>query len=211
MLDAGSEKQQRLEQETNKTRNLRAVSARLVETAFSLCMRSLFIILFFFLISSCGNTDKEIEDLKPYEGPIQEAENMVLYQSESATTKIKLITPLLREFASGDREFPDGIYIEFYNEEGIMTTTLKANEAIYFKKEDHWRGRGDVVIKNIENQQQLNTEELFWKPTEERMFTEKFVKISLPDQVLYGNGLEAKQDFSEYTIKKPEGEFYLDE
>ncbi|MEQ8575825.1 MAG: LPS export ABC transporter periplasmic protein LptC, partial [Fulvivirga sp.] len=67
------------------------------------------------------------------------------------------------------------------------------------------------VIKNIENQQELDTEELFWKPSEERMFTEKFVTIKLPDQVLYGKGLEAKQDFSEYTILQPEGEFYIDE
>ncbi|MEQ8926971.1 MAG: LPS export ABC transporter periplasmic protein LptC [Fulvivirga sp.] len=168
------------------------------------------IILFIFLIG-CGNTDKELETVKPYEGPTEEMADMVLYRSESATTKVKLVTPLLQQYASGDREFPKGVYMEFYDEEGKLKTTLKANEAKYFKEEDHWRGRGDVVIKNVETKEQLNTEELFWKPSEERMYTEKFVKITLPDQVLYGTGLDAKQDLSEYTIKQPEGEFYLDE
>ena len=174
-------------------------------------MRFILTIFFCTLLYSCGNTDKELEELKPYDGPSQEMSDMVLYRSESATVRIIMITPLLQEFENGDREFPEGVYIEFYNEEGIMTSTLTANEAKYFKEEDHWRGRGDVVIKNIENGQQLNTEELFWKPAEERMFNDKFVKITLPDQVLYGKGLEAKQDFSEYTIKQPEGEFYVDE
>lgn len=177
----------------------------------SFYMRKVFTIPILLIVLACGNTDKELENIKPYDGPVNTAENMVLYRSESATLRVKLITDKFEEFANGDREFPKGIYMEFYNEEGVMTTTLKANEAKYFKEEDHWRGRGDVVIKNVENGQQLNTEELFWKPSKERMFTKKFVKITLPDQVLYGKGLEAKQDFSEYTIKQPEGEFYVDE
>lgn len=174
-------------------------------------MRLIYTIFLFLVLAACSNSEKDIEEFKPYEGPINEAEDMILYRSESATLRVKLITPHFQEFANGDKEFPEGLYMEFFDEEGVMTTTLKANKAKYFSEEDHWRGRGDVVIKNIENEQQLNTEELFWKPTEERMYTDKFVKISLPDQVLYGNGLEAKQDFSEYTIKQPEGEFYVDE
>ncbi|QSE98740.1 LPS export ABC transporter periplasmic protein LptC [Fulvivirga lutea] len=168
-------------------------------------------IVFIAFLFSCGNTDKELETVKPYEGPTEEMADMVLYRSESATKRVKLVTPLLQQFANGNQEFPKGVYLEFYNEEGQLKTTLKANEAKYFKEEDHWRGRGDVVIKNVETKEQLNTEELFWKPSEERMYTEKFVKITLPDQVLYGTGLDAKQDLSEYTIKQPEGEFYLDE
>jgi LPS export ABC transporter protein LptC len=174
-------------------------------------MRKLLYISLILTLSACGNTDKEIDDLKPYEGPIQSAENMVLYRSELAIIRSKLVTPKYLDFANGNKEFPEGVYIEFYDESGKMTTTLKANEAKYFKEEDHWKGIGDVEIKNIDTKEQLNTEELFWKPSEERMFTEKFVTIRLPDQVLYGKGLEAKQDFSEYTIKQPEGEFYVDE
>lgn len=174
-------------------------------------MRSIYNILIIALFASCSNTEQEIGDVKPYEGPINEAEDMVLFRSETATLRVKLITPHFQEFANGNKKFPKGLYMEFYDEDGMMTSTLKADEAQYFSEEDHWRGRGDVVIRNIENEQQLNTEELYWKPSEERMYTDKFVKISLPDQVLYGKGLEAKQDFSEYTIKQPEGEFYVDE
>lgn len=160
---------------------------------------------------ACGNSDQEIKEIQPYDGPIREARDMTLFHSESAQVKVKLITARLLEYESGDKEFPDGIYIEFYDEEGTMTSTLEANEAYYFKEEDHWRGRGDVKVKSIENGQKLNTEELFWKPKEEKIFTEKFVKIELPDQILNGYGLDAKQDFSFYHIKDPTGVIYLNE
>lgn len=163
------------------------------------------------IIISCGNPDQGIEEIPSYDGAIQQAEDMVLYHSENAKVKNKLVTSKFLEFANGDREFPEGLYFEFYDEEGNITSTLKANEAYYFKEEDQWRGRGDVEVKNIEQNQKLESEELFWKPKDEQIFTEKFVTITLPDKILYGQGLTAKQDFSTYHIKKPQGTFDIEE
>lgn len=124
---------------------------------------------------------------------------------------MKVIAAMVYEFENGDREFPKGLYIEFYNEFGKLESTLRANEAKFFKKENQWRGRGKVEVKNIEKNEQLNTEELFWKPAEEKIFTEKFVTIRQQGDVIYGEGLEAKQDMSDYIIKKPVGEFEVEE
>ena len=92
-----------------------------------------------------------------------------------------------------------------------MTSTLRANTAFYFKTEEKWRGRGKVEVKNIAKNEQLNTEELFWKQDTKRIFTEKFVTIKQQTEVIYGTGLEAAQDLSDYTILKPEGEFEVKE
>jgi LPS export ABC transporter protein LptC len=86
---------------------------------------------------------------------------------------------------------------------------LRANNAYFFKKEEQWRGRDNVEVKNIAKNEQLNTEELFWKPNAKTIFTEKFVTIKQQGDVIYGEGLEAKQDLSDYLIKKPVGEFEL--
>jgi LPS export ABC transporter protein LptC len=117
----------------------------------------------------------------------------------------------MNQFQNDDREFPKGIYLEFYDPDGHLESTLRANEAFYFKKENQWRGRGKVEVKNIEKNEQLNTEELFWKPDKEKIFTEKFVTIRQQSDVIYGQGLEAKQDMSDYVIKKPEGEFAVED
>ena len=144
-----------------------------------------------------------------YDGPIREASDVELFYSENFIVKVKLNAKKVLEYQNGDREFPEGIYLEFFNEFGKLTSTLRANEARYFKADDQWRARGKVEVINIEKNEQLSTEELFWKPSKEEIFTESFVSIRMQNEVLYGEGLRAKQDMSDYTILRPQGEFVL--
>lgn len=152
-------------------------------------------------------TPKENSQPLEYVGPLKEAEKVEMYYTEKDRIKTKMIAQKFFEYENGDREFPEGIYLEFFNEDGVITSTLRANSAFYFKEENKWRGQGDVEIVNIEKKEQLNTEELFWKQDTKRIFTEKFVTIKLETEVIYGTGLEAAQDLSDYTIKNPQGEF----
>lgn len=161
------------------------------------------------LLAACNQAD--FKEPLIYDGPLQTLEDVELYYTEENVVKVKMIAAKVHEYENGDREFPEGIYLEFYDESGKMESTLRANEAYFFKKENQWRGRGKVEVKNLEKNEQLNTEELFWKPTEEKIFTEKFVTIRQQNDVIYGQGLEAKQDMSDYVIKKPEGEFAVED
>ncbi|MTI22159.1 LPS export ABC transporter periplasmic protein LptC [Fulvivirga sp. RKSG066] len=174
-------------------------------------IKHLIFLLAIFAIGACTSTEQDIEKIKAYEGPVQEAENVELYYSEDAKVTTKLKAQSWLQYENGDQEFPKGIYMEFFDEQGNITSTLKANDAYYFEEEKKYRGRGDVVIKNLEQNQQLNTEELFWTPENEKMYTDKYVRIQLDKEVFYGRGLEAKQDFSWYVLKEVEGEFTLDD
>ncbi len=153
------------------------------------------------------------ENSKPvvYEGPLREAENITIFSTEKNVMKVLLKAKKINELQNGDREFPEGIYIEFYDAFGKITSTLRANSAYHFKSEDKWRGLGDVEVINIEKQQQLNTEELFWKQSTKKIFTDKFVTIKLENEILYGTGLDADQDLSHYTLKNIEGEFEVED
>lgn len=161
------------------------------------------------LTISCTTSD--YKEPVEYKGPLKEAENVELFYSEDNTVKVKMQAELLYEFENGDREFPKGVYMEFYNEFGTLSSTLRANHAFYFKQEEQWRGRGKVEVKNLEKNNQLNSEELFWKPKTKMIFTDKFVTIRQQGDVIYGEGLEASQDMSDYMIKKPAGEFEVKE
>lgn len=152
-----------------------------------------------FLFTSCDPA--EVSQPVEYTGPLSEAENVELYYSEIDRVKIKMTADVVYEFKNGDREFPKGIYIEFYDEAGKLESTLRANHAYFFKAENQWRGQGKVEVKNLANDEQLTTEELFWKPAEERIFTDKFVTIKEAGDVVAGTGLEAKQDLSSYELK----------
>jgi LPS export ABC transporter protein LptC len=161
------------------------------------------------VLTSCNSSD--LKEPLIYDGPLRIGEEVEMYYTENNRVKTKMIAAKVFEYESGDREFPEGLYLEFYDENGVLESTLRANEAYYFKKEHQWRARGKVEVKNIEKDEQLNTEELFWKPAEEQIFTDKFVTIRQQTDVIYGQGLEARQDMSDYVIKKPEGEFSIEE
>src|SRR4051812_36499649 len=119
------------------------------------------------LMVACNSTENK--EPVEYTGPLSEAENVELYMSEINRVKVKMTADVAYEFQNGDREFPKGVFIEMFDENGKVTSTLRANHAYYFKSEDHWRGRGDVELKDLVRQQQLNTEELFWKPKDQKI------------------------------------------
>jgi LPS export ABC transporter protein LptC len=170
---------------------------------------SCIIICMLVAFSSCEKSDVKVP--AEYTGPLREVENVELFHSENQIVKVKMVAPMLYEFQNGDQEFPKGLYVEFFDETGKLESTLRANHAYYFKADKQWRGRGKVEVKNIAKNEQLNTEELFWKPDEKKIHTDKFVTIRQEEDVLYGQGLEARQDMSDYTILKPEGEFAVKE
>lgn len=160
-------------------------------------------------LAGCGSND--LKEPQEYTGPLSEVENVEMYYSEKDQVKMKLTAPAVWEFKNEDREFPKGLYIEFYNEFGELSSTLKANHAYFFKAENQWRGRDNVEVRNLLKQEQLNTEELFWKPSEDKIFTDKFVTLREQNNVIYGQGLEANDDLSNYKMKHISGEMEVDE
>jgi LPS export ABC transporter protein LptC len=161
------------------------------------------------LCFSCETEEKK--NVLIYEGPLREMENVDMLYTERDQLKIRMQAKKIFEFQNGNREFPQGIYIEFYDEFGNLSSTLRANKAYFFKDEQKWRGQGKVEVKNMAKEQQLNTEELFWKPDTRKIFTDKFVTIRDKKDVIYGTGLDADQNLTNYTITKPEGEFDVNE
>jgi LPS export ABC transporter protein LptC len=162
--------------------------------------------ILFVAVSVIACDQPEAKEPLEYKGPLREVENMEMFYTENDHVKVKMQAALVYEFLSGDREFPKGVYLEFYTEEGALESTLKANNAYFFKEQNLWRGRGKVEVKNIAKKEQLNTEELFWKQTDQKIYTEQFVTIKMQDDVIYGTGLDAKQDLSDYVITHPYGD-----
>ena len=146
-----------------------------------------------------------------YEGPVREMEDIEIFHTENEKIKLKMKAPVFHEFLNGDQEFPEGIDLEFYDEHGNPSTTLHANEAFYSNEKAEWRGRGNVEVKNIEKNEQLNTEELYWKPDEKKIYTDKFVTIRQQNDVIYGQGLDAAEDLSDYRIHKVSGTLEIKE
>lgn len=181
-----------------------------VERKFPVSLAMVCMLLITIVMGACDETSDQLEKKQVYDGAVRSAEKVEMYYSEDASKKIKLIADKLLEFKEGNREFPDGIFLEFYDEDAKLSSTLKANYAYYKKEENLWHATGDVIVKSFEKNQQLNSEELFWKPDDEQIYTNKFVTIRIGNDIIYGTGLESNQTFTEYEIKNPKGEFEVE-
>ncbi len=160
---------------------------------------------------SCSGELQDPDKEKKYTGPLIENKEVTTLYSDSAKLLIKLKAPVQQEFENGDGVFPKGLYVEFYEKPGQMTSTLKANYAKQDRNKDLYLAKGNVVVNNIQKQEKLETEELFWNKNKEEIYTDKFVKITTAEEVITGKGLRANQDFSRYSITKVTGTFSLKE
>ena len=68
----------------------------------------------------------------------------------------------------------------------------------------------DSVVWESLNKEILETTELIWDEKEERVFTNKFVVIRRPGEIITGYGFESNQDFTYSKIKSVTGQFASD-
>ncbi|GAB3328436.1 hypothetical protein GCM10027429_03440 [Marivirga atlantica] len=174
-------------------------------------MRKILFASFFITLSwACSEEEKKAKEFPEYEGPTMEVDSSTILYSDSAVVRVKIMAPKQLEFENGDKEFPNTIFIEFFEPSGELSSTLEADKAFYTKETDLYKATGDVEVIGYLEPQKLNTEELFWSPKKEEIYTETFVRIETDDQISTGTGLTAKQDFSSYRILEPKGTIYLE-
>lgn len=170
-----------------------------------LAIERLFLPLIFgFVILTFSSCEEEVDSslLEPYLGPVSEAIDVQLYHSDSALVRTHLVAKRQIEFGNGDQEFPEGIDITFFDEDGEITTTMRADRGYYTNKDNIYRGEGDVRVHNLEKEQKLSSEELFWDPNAKKIYTEKFVTIQERETLFNGTGMEADESFNEYKLFK---------
>lgn len=165
-------------------------------------------ILLFAMVIGCKNDPKEINALVT-KGAQQEdkAEDVTILYSDNGHVKMKLYA---KEFVKNDvakppyTEMRRGLKVEFFDDSMKVESTLNARYARYYEKQNNILIRDSIVVVNKKGEK-LNTEELVWNQSAKKLFTEKFVKITTPTQVMYGDGLEANEDFTWYRILNPKG------
>ena len=170
-----------------------------------------FLVLILWGIVFACDQRKEILDAPHYEGPLSSLDSAITWLSDSGRVVMKMESDVQSNFENGDREWPDGFFIRWYDRLGNLKSSFSANYVYFTKAENLYRAEGDVIVKSFENNDELNTEELFWDMEKETFYTDKFVTIKSDDEVHTGEGMESNEDFTEYRILKPNGTFTLED
>lgn len=107
-------------------------------------------------------------------------------------------------------EFPKGILFEQFDEQLNIDATFRANYAKYLDKSKLWEFKGKVRAVNLEGKM-FETEIMYWDQQEEKVYSDRFVKITLPSEIITSIGFTANQTLTKYTLTDGQGIFPLDE
>lgn len=160
------------------------------------------------LISSCGNTDKEVKDFNSKSLGIEEIKNADINYSLSGRAKAKLLSPLMLRVQDTNPyvEFPKTVHVDFFNDSAKVDSRLDALYGKYYEMGSKVFLKDSVKIINILGDT-LYCDELWWdrNRTGAEFYTDKPVHIRRKTEIIDGIGMEARQDFKEYVIKKVTG------
>ncbi|RMG78797.1 MAG: LPS export ABC transporter periplasmic protein LptC, partial [Bacteroidetes bacterium] len=166
-------------------------------------IKSIAVIFAAMLFCSCENDMAEVNELTRQDSlPAQSSRNIEIYYSTEAQTKVKITAPLLQQYYSDKGSidvFPEGIKIMVYNDSGKVASQLIAKYAYNDTRNEYIEVKNNVYVVN-KNGDQLQTEYLVWNKKDKKIKTQEFVKITTSEEVIYGEGLEANEDFTQYKI-----------
>lgn len=140
--------------------------------------------------------------------PVMSARNIDVLFSDSGKIQAKLTSPLMNRY-SGESpylEFPKGFKIFMYDSARQTSSTITGNRGIRHENTHIMEAWGNVVVRNEKKNEQLNTEHLIWDEGRQKIWTDVKVKITRPDQVIYGSRMESNAAFTRYSIQDPTGE-----
>lgn len=166
------------------------------------------------LLAACNDLKEEKRQVFTENDVVIEVgrEVEILY-SDSAVVRVRVTGPLLHNYTDREnprQEFPAGVKIDFLEPNLSIRSTLTAKTAARYQEKGQIIARDSVVLVSAK-QEKLETEELIWDEKKAKVYTEKFVKVTKPGEIIYGYGLEAEQDFSYWKITVPKGRIKVEQ
>lgn len=143
--------------------------------------------------------------------PIETATDLQILYSDSARIKAKVNAPLFERFVGTENytEMKEGISVEFYDKDGTINSKLTADYATHKTDAKIIEARKNVVVVNIKGEK-LNTEFLQWDERTGKIYSNEFVTITTPQNIIYGDGFESDQHFTNYRIFNTKGIISID-
>ena len=167
------------------------------------------------VLSSCGPSveNSATLDVERDSAAVMKSYDVVTLVSDSGVTRFRVKTP---EWLVYDKkknptwEFPQGVHLEQFDKSLEVHSEVSAKNATYFTELEQWILRDSVRVVNVEGER-FETDILYVHQKEDRIFTDKFVKIYQKERVITGIGIESNQRLTKYKVLKPQGVFPLDD
>jgi len=170
-------------------------------------MRFLFFLVLIFV--SCSNDPKLVQEFVSSEVlPIEKIEGAEMLHTENGKLKVKIVATTIERFHNQQPQlvFSNHLVVYFYNDSALVQSTLKAEYAEINDEKKLMIAKENVILTNIAGKK-LESEELIWDEKNNKIYTDKKVKITTGKEVIEGEGFVSNPDFTEYSIFKIHGTF----
>lgn len=141
--------------------------------------------------------------------PTMATRNVMTLISDSGMTRYRITSRLWLVFDEIDTpvwRFPDGLFLEKFDEKFDVEATIRCDSATYFKMQKLWRLDGNVVIRNVKKEL-IETNRILWSQTQHKVYSDSFVHIEKSDRIIEGYGFRSNEKLTNYVILKPSGIF----
>ena len=124
--------------------------------------------------------------------------------------EFKLIAEEMQQIKGMNPEniFPKGIRVFVYNKQLDTIATITSDFAVQNKTKKLVEASKNVILTNSNNEQ-LNTQKLFWDSNENKIYTDDFVTINTENEIIMGYGFITDESFSSYSLSNITGTVYL--
>ena len=162
-----------------------------------------------FVVYSCKGKLAETDAVRQGETPFQTVDDMFVVQTENSIISMRASAPLMEKYENDSLSyelFPKGISVFGYTEEGMLETEIVVDNARHLKYDDgreSWEAFGNVVIKNLMNQETMETDTIYWDQKNEKIYTHCYVRMYSPDGFAQGYGMESDQRARDTELFNP--------
>lgn len=131
--------------------------------------------------------------------------------SDSGAVRNRLRAGTISEYsgAKARTELTNGVELVFFGPDGQEGSRLTARKGNINPASGRMTVEEEVVFVNTQGEK-LETEFLAWSQDSGRVYTDRPVKVTRDRDIIYGQGLDATEDFSRYTIRRITGTLYID-
>jgi LPS export ABC transporter protein LptC len=156
------------------------------------------------IVLSCENKNKSIPKFDILSLPSLTAKTFETEFNDSGRLQVKMSAPLMQKYEPKDNpytEFTSGIHVVFYNGKTKPEGFVTAKYGKYTETNNLWELKDSVVVVN-ETNGKLETELLYWDQQKDRIYTDRFVRITNQDQITLATGFESDSKLNTQKLKK---------
>jgi LPS export ABC transporter protein LptC len=135
------------------------------------------------------------------EVPDEVVSDFVTEETDSGRVSWKLTAPRAYRYNARKVFVMDDPRVEFFDEAGMLQTTLTSDNGEYFQDTRDMLAYGDVLVVSVEGDV-LETDSLRYLNAEDKIVSDSRVKLTRGNDVITGVGLECDHSLSSVDVKK---------